>query len=237
MAAPAQPHHSPPPPIANPATVNSAHRPASQSRRSQSAPLRRDGTCSRPFRGVRSSSRSRSGRTAAAPTPEGRQSKLSARRGPWSRAGRRGTTRHCARRHSPFRSARATTTPRRCACRRRAGHAFELAGRLDAHLVGQNGHDLAHLLAVRECDHRPTPDVIDGPGLEGLRDGQRMDSGKEQQLGPVHVADPGDHLLVEQGGFVEMDRRPSGASSSAPSAGSRIGSGPSRARRSSSSSG
>ena len=27
-----------------------------------------------------------------------------------------------------------------------------------------------------------------------------MDSGKEQQLGPVHVADPGDHLLVEQGG-------------------------------------
>ena len=239
-AAPPHPHHNPPAPIANPATVDSAHKPASRSRRSGvgSAPARRN-MRSRPFRGVRSGS-SLTARTVPPPHRHPRVARrTSARRGPWSRAGRPGTTRHCARRHSPFRSARRNDdTARPCACRRRAGRRVELAGRFDAHLVGQDGHDPTHLLAVLECDHRPTPDVVSGPGGEGLGDGQRMDSGKEQQLGPVHVANPGDHLLVEQGGPIEMERRLSlRPSSSAPSVGSRIGSGPSRARRSSSSSG
>ena len=199
MAAPAQPHHSPPAPIANPAPVNSAHRPASRSNaRVGSAPARRN-MRSRPFRGVRSGS----SLTVRTVPPQHRHQRggeaSSARRGPWSRAGRPGTTRRAPVGIRRFDRLRATTTWR-------AGAlvdvepvtAFE-RGRLDAHLVRQNGHDLAHLLAVRERDHRPTPDVIDGPRLEGLATVNGWIPARNNSS-DRYVADPGDHLLVEQGG-------------------------------------
>ena len=205
-AAPAQPHHSPPAPIANPATVNSAHKPASRSRRSGvgSAPARRN-MRSRPFRGVRSARRSRSEPYRRSTDTRGAASKLAldevhglglADRAPPDIAPV-GIRRFDRLRATTWRAGALVDEP---------VAAFELAGDSTPISSGRT----VTILPIFSPSVSATTDRRQMSSMAQARGtSQRStdDPGKEQQLGPIHVADPSDHLLVEQGGSIEMDRR------------------------------